>query len=85
MKTLTIILATILVSACASIDSGITKDATITAEDMLAFKSACSKSGGVLEAKKAYVLMTQKYEFRITCKNGSTFVVDPAVEKKPAN
>lgn len=80
MKLVTVLLATILLSACASIDSGITKDATLTAEDMLAFKSACSKSGGVLEAKKAYVLMTGKYEFRVTCKNGANFVIGPAAK-----
>ena len=83
MKTLTVILATVLLSACASIDSGITKDSVITAEDFLAFKQACKNADGVLEVKKTYVLMTGKYEFRVTCKNGANYTVDPA-DKKPA-
>ena len=76
MKTVMILLITLL-TGCASLDSGITKDATMTGADMLAMSQVCKKAGGVLEAKKAYVLMTQKYEFRVSCKNGATYMVDP--------
>lgn len=83
MKTM-IIAALLILSGCASIDSAITKDANITAADLDAFDAACKKNKGVFEIRKAYVVMTGRYEYRVTCKDNSHFTIEPA-DSKPVN
>ena len=76
MKTM-IIAALLVLSGCASIDSAITKDANITAADLDAFDAACKGHKKVFEVRKAYVVMTGKYEYRVTCRDNSNFTVMP--------
>lgn len=83
MKTL-ILSSLFLLASCASIDSAITKDANITAADLDAFDSACKGHKKVFEVRKAYVVMTGKYEYRVTCRDNSNFTVEPA-DSKPVN
>lgn len=77
-----IIAALIVLSGCASIDSAITKDSNITAADLDAFDAACKGHKKVFEVRKAYVVMTGKYEYRVTCKDNSNFTVEAAEGKK---
>ena len=78
-----ILIATLLVlSGCASIDSAITKDANITAADLDAFDAACKGHKKVFEVRKAYVVMTGKYEYRVTCGDNSNFTVEPSAQPK---
>lgn len=79
----TMIIATLLVlSGCASIDSAITKDANITSDELKAIDASCKGHKGVFEVRKAYVVMTGKYEWRVTCKDNSNFTVDPLAKSK---
>ena len=80
MKTL-MIAALLVLSGCASIDSAITKDSNITAADLDAFDVACKGHKKVFEVRKAYVVMTGKYEYRVTCKDNSNFTVDASSMK----
>lgn len=79
------LIATLLVlSGCASIDSAVPKGDALTGADLDAFDAACKKHKGVFEVRKAYVVMTGKSEWRVTCNDNSHFTIEPA-DSKPGN
>ena len=65
------IAALLVLSGCASIDSAVSKDSVITSDDIITLSQACKGRGGVMEARRMYVVMSGTYEWRVSCKDGT--------------